>query len=101
MVPDLSGARPMTTIDVRCSPIADGVACAVVVTDDTGSSSFEVTASDVAFADHVRLVRETFEFLLEREPRTAILPKFDLSVVRRYFPDYDDEIARRMRRPGR
>ena len=91
----------MTTIDVQCLPTADGAACAVVVRDATGESSYHVTVTDPACADHDRLVRETFEFLLEREPRGSILPSFDLSVVRRYFPEYDDEIQARMARPAR
>jgi bifunctional DNA-binding transcriptional regulator/antitoxin component of YhaV-PrlF toxin-antitoxin module len=43
-----------------------------------------------------RLVRESFAFLLEREPATSILADFSLDVIRRYFPAYDDEIARRL-----
>jgi hypothetical protein len=42
-------------------------------------------------ADHgdgERLVRTSFEFLLGREPATAILPSFDLDVIGRYFPEY-------------
>ena len=35
------------------------------------------------------LVRRSFEFLLEREPPTSILRRFDLSVIQRYFPDFD------------
>jgi hypothetical protein len=38
--------------------------------------------------DGERLVRASFEFLLEREPATAILSSFDLDVVGRYFPEY-------------
>jgi hypothetical protein len=44
------------------------------------------------------LVRRSFEFLLEREPKESILASFSLSVIRRYFPEYDTEIARRIRR---
>ena len=91
----------MTTIDVQCLPTSDGAACAVVVTDATGASEYQVTVTDAAFDDHERLVRETFEFLLEREPRGSILAAFDLSVVRRYFPEYDEEIRHRMARPVR
>ena len=36
-----------------------------------------------------RVVRAAFEFLLEREPASSIMPKFDCSVIRRYFPDVD------------
>lgn len=42
------------------------------------------------------LVRRSFEFLLEREPKESILARFDLSVIARYFPEYDREIARRL-----
>ena len=38
------------------------------------------------------LVRRSFEFLLEREPRTSILREFDLPVIGRYFPEYEREI---------
>ena len=44
------------------------------------------------------LVRESFCFLLEHEPPEAILPRFDLPVIGRYFPVYPDEIARRLKR---
>ena len=42
------------------------------------------------------LVRESFAFLLEREPKEAILGRFDLPVIGRYFPEYEAEIARRL-----
>lgn len=35
------------------------------------------------------LVLRSFDFLLEREPPSAILATFDLSVIQRYFPEYD------------
>ena len=38
------------------------------------------------------LVRRSFEFLLQREPASAILRRFDLSVIGRYFPDYDQQL---------
>lgn len=42
------------------------------------------------------LVRESFEFLLEREDNTDILPRFDLEVIARYFPEYTREIGGRL-----
>lgn len=36
------------------------------------------------------LVRRSFEFLLERETNTSILPMFGLPVIGRYFPEYED-----------
>jgi hypothetical protein len=41
-----------------------------------------------------RLVERSFQFLLEREPPSAILNRFGLSVISRYFPDYDRVIRR-------
>ncbi len=42
------------------------------------------------------LVRRSFEFLLEREPKESILARFDLTVIGRYFPDYQSEIRKRL-----
>ncbi len=39
------------------------------------------------------LVRKSFEFLLEREPNTSILRTFELSVIQRYFPEYERIIS--------
>ena len=35
-----------------------------------------------------RLLEASFEFLLEREPKEAIMARFDLPVIERYFPEY-------------
>ena len=82
-------------IDVRCSPTADGYTCAVDV-GDAGSvtrHTVQVSRSDMdrwAQGRSVdRLIRRSFEFLLEREPRESILRQFELSVIQRYFPDFD------------
>jgi hypothetical protein len=48
--------------------------------------------------DPKELVRESFRFLLEREPPESILSRFDLPVIERYFPNYRGEIARRLKR---
>jgi len=41
-----------------------------------------------------KLIRKSFEFLLEREPKESILSRFDLSVISRYFPEYEREIKK-------
>ncbi len=43
--------------------------------------------------DAAELVRASFEFLLEREPKEAIMSRFDLTVIGRYFPEYEHEIG--------
>ncbi len=47
-------------------------------------------------ADPERVVRESFVFLLEREPATSIMRQFSLDVIPRYFPEYRAEIRRRL-----
>ena len=47
-------------------------------------------------ADEEAVVRESFNFLLEREPATSILPDFSLEDVSRYFPEFPEELQRRL-----
>jgi hypothetical protein len=59
------------------------------------------TANDVrryAPADTApeRLIEASFEFLLEREPASAILSSFALTVIERYFPEYPAAIRKRL-----
>jgi hypothetical protein len=40
-------------------------------------------------------VQRCFAFLLERESKESILESFDVSVIGRYFPDFEKTIGRR------
>lgn len=93
----------MTTVTVRCDGnAAAGWTCVVTLAD--GGRSVSTHAVRVSFADLARLaptaaspedlVRRSFAFLLDREPPSAILRSFDLSVISRYFPDYESVIRR-------
>ena len=42
------------------------------------------------------LVRESFDFLLGREPATSIMSEFSLDVIEQYFPEYREVIGRRL-----
>jgi len=42
------------------------------------------------------VVRESIEFLLEREPASSILPEFSLDVIPNYFPEYKEELPGRL-----
>ncbi len=46
--------------------------------------------------DDETLVKESFEFLLEREPPTSILREFPLTAISEYFPEYLGELRRRL-----
>jgi len=75
----------------------------VTVEEPDGRSSHQVALS----ADYHRkltggavapeeLLRRSFEFLLEHEPKESILGRFDLPVIARYFPEYEREIRKRL-----
>jgi hypothetical protein len=55
-----------------------------------------VGGPDLADEDLERVVRESFVFLLEREPASSIMAEFTLDVITRYFPEYPAELARRL-----
>jgi hypothetical protein len=82
-------------VDVRCQPEGDGYRCDVVVSDAGPSTRHRLTVSRRDFDRWGRgrrvedLVRDSFAFLLEREAKESILSQFDLSVIKRYFPEYD------------
>ena len=46
--------------------------------------------------DSEAVVRESFAFLMEREPASSILPEFSLAIIPRYFPEYRDELPERL-----
>jgi hypothetical protein len=39
------------------------------------------------------LIRRSFEFLLQREPKESIMSRFDLPTIQRYFPEYESTIG--------
>ena len=39
------------------------------------------------------LITKSFIFLLERESKQSILPKFNLSLISTYFPEYEQTIS--------
>ena len=72
----------------------------VTVRDADGETSHRVTVPEqlleelgLADEDPERIVRESFEFLLEREPASSIQSEFSLSVIADYFPEYPEEIS--------
>ena len=86
---------------VRCEPAAGGWTCHVTVSGPGPATSHEVAvrAEDLArlspgATDPADLVARSFAYLLEREPKTSILRRFDLTVIGRYFPEWERTIRR-------
>jgi hypothetical protein len=64
--------------------------------DVTVPPSFVSDRLGVESVDPQTVVRESFEFLLEREPASSIMDSFSLDVISRYFPEYEEELERRL-----
>jgi hypothetical protein len=43
------------------------------------------------------VVDAAFRFLLDREPKEAILARFDVSLIAQYFPEFEEELPRYLR----
>ena len=92
----------MTDIDVSCVTAADGWLCQVIVKDHGSESRHSVTATRADFQRLAssgetpeRLIRRSFEFLLQREPKESILKSFALPDIGRYFPAFEAQISRK------
>jgi len=93
----------VANIEVQKTDHGDTYELQVTVKEGRGESRHRVTLRK---ADYERLsggkispealVTESFRFLLEREPKESILRSFDLTVIGRYFPEYEREIAKRL-----
>ncbi|MEH2506844.1 hypothetical protein V1290_005655 [Bradyrhizobium sp. AZCC 1578] len=45
-----------------------------------------------------RCIETAFQFLLDREPQGSILRRFDITVISRYFPEFERELPRYLSR---
>jgi hypothetical protein len=86
-------------IEVRRIDDGDPLAFDVAVCDGAGESRHRVTMARGTFerltdGSHTpeRCVEAAFRFLLDREPKEAILGRFDVTVIARYFPDFEAEL---------
>lgn len=70
-----------------------------VTVEQAGSTStHEVTVSGDEAAKRPgvateELIEASFRFLLDREPQEAILRRFELGVISRYFPEYEARLG--------
>jgi hypothetical protein len=79
--------------DITVAPLSERT---FEVTVDGTSRHVVTVPARFGDEDLERVVRRSFEFLLEREPASSILAEFSLDVIGRYFPEYEDELPRRM-----
>ena len=91
----------MGDIEVEKTATSDGFEFQVTVREGRGETRHRVTLKSADYqrlcgskASPEALVCESFRFLLEREPKEMILRSFDLTVIGRYFPEYEREIMK-------
>ena len=88
-------------IEVRRAGEGDPLAFDVVVREGQGETRHRVTMSR-ATCERLTAGRVTpeqcleaaFRFLLDREPKESILGRFDVTVISRYFPEFERELPR-------
>ena len=74
----------------------------VQVNEDSSSTRHTVTMDEDYYRDLKtdtaveEIIRETFLFLLDREPKEMILSRFDITVVSHYFPEFEDFLEDRI-----
>lgn len=92
-------------IEVRQTGRGDPLEFDVVVAEGGGDSRHHVT---MARATRDRLcgtataeacIAAAFRFLLDREPKESILARFDVSVISRYFPEFERALPGYLARP--
>jgi len=92
----------MSDIHVEGGKAANGWVFEVTVADGQDATRHTVTLRRQDFErlsggrrTPEELVRWSFEFLLQREPKESILARFDLPVIGRYFPEYERTIGQK------
>jgi hypothetical protein len=93
----------MADIQVTKTGRDDGYELQVTVKERGSETRHRVTLRESDYqrlaggkASPEELVAESFRFLLEREPKESILRSFDLTVIGRYFPEYERVIRNRL-----
>ena len=72
----------------------------VTVDENDSQSTHTVTVEDKYYKKLTggiipkeELIKKSFEFLLERESKESIMSKFDLTVISKFFPEYESFIS--------
>ena len=78
----------------------------VVVREGGSETRHHVTMSQETYnrltgGKHIpeHCLQAVFRFLLDHEPKESILQRFDVTVISRYFPEFERELPRYLSRP--
>jgi hypothetical protein len=88
-------------IEVRRIGAGDPFEFEVVVREGNGETRHRITMAKgtcnrLTGGKHAPedCVRAAFRFLLDREPKESILSRFDITVIGRYFSEFEQELPR-------
>ncbi len=88
-------------IQVRRTGEGDPLEFEVIVREGKGETRHDVTMSRetcerLTAGKHTpeRCLEATFLFLLDREPKESIIGRFDVTLISRYFPEFERELPR-------
>ena len=91
----------MADIHVERLEEGDVYEFSVLVSEEGSQTSHAVTLSEhdyarlgTGYASPEEFVHACFGFLLAREAKEQILSRFDVSVIPRYFPEFENRIRR-------
>jgi hypothetical protein len=88
----------MAVIEVTCTGQGEPLSFEVVVRNGKESRHHVTMAREtwkrLTAGKHApeECLRAAFRFLLDREPKEAILRRFDVIVIARYFPEFEQEL---------
>ena len=93
-------------IEVRRVGAGEPFEFEVRVAEGRGETRHHVTMTQAIFerlagGKHApeRCVEAAFRFLLDREPKESILGRFDVTVISRYFPEFERELPGYLTQP--
>jgi hypothetical protein len=87
-------------IEVKPLGSVDALAFEVIVHQGRGESRHRVTLARQTLEKFApgetgeNCVKAAFRFLLDREPKEAILKHFDIAIIPSYFPEFSRELPR-------
>jgi hypothetical protein len=91
----------MPMIDVQRTAAGDPLEFEVTVREGRGETRHRVTMARATCerltgGQHTpeRCLEAAFRFLLDREPKESIFGRFDVTVISRYFPEFEQELPR-------
>lgn len=95
-----AGVEDGRMIEVRQIRTGDPMEFEVTVKEEQTLTRHRVSMTQETFQklargvdDPVRLVEAAFRFLLDREPKESILSRFDITVISRYFPEFETRVG--------